>query len=1582
MSITKDILRGNHLLAACLRATLFILAQGAFAQTAYYVTPTGADPYDGASWASAFSNVQAAADEATNAGDTIYLQWGVYSNASQIEIANAPGLTIRGGCVGNGTNDYSGTNSTLTRTNGALMRIVYATNSTLDLSGLTVSGGYQTNNAIHGMGLYLSNCPSVTLSNCAVLNNLIAFNPGTAYGAGIYFKGGALTLVSCLLTNNEVRGTFNCTAMYGGGLFFSGANLVLRDTTNIRNIARTSAGSGGAGQCYGGGVYATNVSESILLTRCLFERCYVEAGAGNGYGGAVHWLGGSGTVENCVFTGNYASVIGNGIAGGGALYLSGITGLTVRGNALLQNWAYDNVTCYGSAAYLSGTDCEMDSNRFDNAGLSGYAEMIRAGGFLRMRHCAIERSTHDGLVFSGASLGVTNCLFAACGNNGLTLAGGTATVVNCTLADNVGWGINRTGGTGTVLNCIAWGNGAGGITNTTSLNVAYSCSQDVPYGSSNLTDNPLFYYTYYLSAAGLTGQASNSPCIDAGANTADFWGLTNRTTRTDGSNDTGIVDLGYHYAGGADPGIISNGTLYVDAVGGSDANSGLSAGAALKTMTNALARVIRDGTIIVAAGTNNAASGETFPLTVAQPNLRVVGAARDVTVFDAGSAGRVFYIVNMGVVRLENLTVRNGYLGTAANGAGLYLSGNRSVTFSNCAILNNLIAFDPGTACGAGLYCSPGELTLVDCLISSNEVRNTLNSTAMDGGGIFFSGASLTLRNVSNIANAARTTSGGGGSGDCYGGGVYASVSSSVLLTNCLFARCYAECGGNNAYGGAVYWTGGSGTVADCVFTANYCNVQGNGTGAGGALYLSLVAPLAMRANTFLRNFAYDDVNRYGSAAYLTGTDCDMDSNRFDNVGLVGYAEMVRAGGSLRMRHCTIERSTDDGLYFSGSALGVTNCLFAACGGDGLTLAGGTATVVNCTLADNSGWGINRTGGTGTVLNCIAWGNGVGGITNNSSLAVSYSCSQDSPYGSSNLLSDPLFCYAYYLSVAGLPGQASNSPCIDAGSGTADAFGLTNRTTRTDGSNDTGIVDLGYHYTNGVDSSVLSNSLLYVNAVSGSDANSGLSAGSALKTMTNALARVLRDGTIMVAAGTNNAASGETFPLSVAQPNLRIVGAGRDLTIFDATASGRVFYAVNKGALRFENLTIRNGYFGSADYGAGLYLSGNASVTFSNCAVLNNTINYNSGSGYGAGMYVTLGTLTLVDCLLTNNQNRGTFNVGNIHGGGIYFSGASLLMRRATFLANAARNSHPYASGPCYGGGLYGSATVSAQVFDSLFDGNYAGSGSAIAMGGAIYLSAVAADIATCVFTNNYASAKGSSAVYGGALNVASASPLNLVSNEFRRNYLQTPNATRRGGAIYAGGGTVNMLLCNVCNNYASSTDARGDIYLNAGTLTMTNCLVAANQGSGLVVAGGDAIVANCTFADNTEFGIINAGTLTARNSIAWGNASGGIAIYGSSTLTYTDSQEPLAGLGNLSQDPLFVNPVGGDYHEKSTAGAYFNGLWNVFAQMSPCIDAGDPGSSFSQEPKPNGKRVNLGAYGNTPQASLSSSRGTVITMW
>jgi hypothetical protein len=39
----------------------------------------------------------------------------------------------------------------------------------------------------------------------------------------------------------------------------------------------------------------------------------------------------------------------------------------------------------------------------------------------------------------------------------------------------------------------------------------------------------------------------------------------------------------------------------------------------------------------------------------------------------------------------------------------------------------------------------------------------------------------------------------------------------------------------------------------------------------------------------------------------------------------------------------------------------------------------------------------------------------------------------------------------------------------------------------------------------------------------------------------------------------------------------------------------------------------------------------------------------------------------------------------------------------------------------------------------------------------------------------------------------------------------------------------------------------------------------------------------------------------------------------------------------------------------------------------SPGIDSGDPSSSYSAEPTPNGGRINMGHHGNTGEASKSN---------
>ena len=86
----------------------------------------------------------------------------------------------------------------------------------------------------------------------------------------------------------------------------------------------------------------------------------------------------------------------------------------------------------------------------------------------------------------------------------------------------------------------------------------------------------------------------------------------------------------------------------------------------------------------------------------------------------------------------------------------------------------------------------------------------------------------------------------------------------------------------------------------------------------------------------------------------------------------------------------------------------------------------------------------------------------------------------------------------------------------------------------------------------------------------------------------------------------------------------------------------------------------------------------------------------------------------------------------------------------------------------------------------------------------------------------------------------------------------------------------------------------------------------------------------------------------------------------------YSRTGDP--GEGNIDADPLFADPNNGDYHLRSQRGRYRPSTdeWVLDRVTSPCVDAGDPTVDPSQERMPNGARIDMGAYGATPFASMS----------
>lgn len=191
---------------------------------------------------------------------------------------------------------------------------------------------------------------------------------------------------------------------------------------------------------------------------------------------------------------------------------------------------------------------------------------------------------------------------------------------------------------------------------------------------------------------------------------------------------------------------------------------------------------------------------------------------------------------------------------------------------------------------------------------------------------------------------------------------------------------------------------------------------------------------------------------------------------------------------------------------------------------------------------------------------------------------------------------------------------------------------------------------------------------------------------------------------------------------------------------------------------------------------------------------------------------------------------------------------------------------------------------------------------------------------------------------------------------------------------------TNHVTLRNCLVHDSTADDAREVRIRDADQVRVENCTV---------VAGGQYAI-TCYYSDDVK--LVN-NVLVARgdgNGCVFVNSSPLFSdyndLYASSgaTVGVFSGGHQMATLGDwqtdasvdansLGADPLFVDSEAGDYHEQSLAGSYHNGLWVADGVSSPVIDAGNPASAFTKEPTFNGGRVNLGAYGNTGQASRTS---------
>jgi hypothetical protein len=215
------------------------------------------------------------------------------------------------------------------------------------------------------------------------------------------------------------------------------------------------------------------------------------------------------------------------------------------------------------------------------------------------------------------------------------------------------------------------------------------------------------------------------------------------------------------------------------------------------------------------------------------------------------------------------------------------------------------------------------------------------------------------------------------------------------------------------------------------------------------------------------------------------------------------------------------------------------------------------------------------------------------------------------------------------------------------------------------------------------------------------------------------------------------------------------------------------------------------------------------------------------------------------------------------------------------------------------------------------------------------------------------------------------------------------------GAGINIDGASPTISKCVVNNNHVELVSGSlcfcmgGGIYISGGSPFVANCIITSNSvgdwgwGGGIYCESSLTEIYNCTIHNNTAIGYEGQGggvyssSGTMKNSIIWNNnAQTSPQIYGGSLISFSDIQGGWAGTGNINSDPCFADPCSGDFHLKSQAGRWNPNtqIWVKDIVQSPCIDAGDPNSDWTAELWPHGKRINMGAYGGTPQAGMSLS--------
>lgn len=411
----------------------------------------------------------------------------------------------------------------------------------------------------------------------------------------------------------------------------------------------------------------------------------------------------------------------------------------------------------------------------------------------------------------------------------------------------------------------------------------------------------------------------------------------------------------------------------------------------------------------------------------------------------------------------------------------------------------------------------------------------------------------------------------------------------------------------------------------------------------------------------------------------------------------------------------------------------------------------------------------------------------------------------------------------------------------------------------------------------------------------GLDTNDGLSWSTAKKTVSAGIAASVSGDEIWVASGTYreriilNAGVGLYGGFAGTEISREDRDWNTNVTVLNGNGGGTVVTSPSGATAStvIDGFSIRQGR--APSYGGGI------SCSSSSPTIANNTITANSAVFGGGAIYVRASSPVITNNAITGNTAEGS-------GGGIYcYSSAS-----PTIMDNViTQNTTSSTFGDTYtgGGGIYcgySSPTISR---------NRIWANRSAYNGGGIHCSVSSAIITNNSITDNVGRSGGGVFCYG------NSPSLTIMGNKI------SGNAATTGGAMYCHGiGTLPTIANNTI--LANTSNRCGGIYLIAvASPRIMNNTIIGNSTSD----EGAAISCNHSATPMIANNIIalNSSGIWFRSFVSSTPFLSNNCVYGNTAYDYNGLS---AGAGDISADPLFIDPAGSNYR---------------LPWYSPCIDVG-----------------------------------------